>query len=60
MENESGLPQQEPLQTCEANSSSASQDTAHVLWNLKVCYRVCKSPPPASIMNQINPVHTTL
>jgi hypothetical protein len=30
----------------------------HVLWNLKVCYRVCKSPPPASIMNQMNPVQT--
>jgi len=42
----------------EANSHSSSQEIPHLLWDMKVHYRVCKSPPLARILSQMHPVHT--
>jgi hypothetical protein len=42
----------------EANSQSAAQEFANILWNLKVHYKVDKSLPLAPICSHINPVHT--
>ena len=41
----------------EANSSSASQEILRILWNPKVNCRFQNSPPPVSILGQINPAH---
>jgi hypothetical protein len=44
----------------EANSltvHSTSQEIHRLLLNTKVYYRVHNSPPPASILSQMNPIH---
>ena len=41
----------------EANPSSASQKILRILWNTKVRYGIHKSPPPAPILSQNDPVH---
>jgi hypothetical protein len=40
----------------EGNSHSVSQIPCR-LWNTKVHYHVCESPPQAPILSQMNPVH---
>jgi len=42
----------------EANLFSASQEIPHILWNLKVHYRIHTCPPPVSILSQLDPAHT--
>jgi hypothetical protein len=42
---------------CEANSRSGTQEILNILWNLKVYYRIHKSPPLGSIVNPIHKLH---
>ena len=40
----------------EANRFSAGQEIPRIVWNPKIQYHIYKCPPPALILNQINPV----
>jgi hypothetical protein len=42
----------------EANRFATSQEIPRILWNPKVIFRIPESPPPLSILSQLNPVHT--
>ena len=42
----------------EANRFSDSQKIPRILWNTMVHYRIHNCPPPASVLSQIDPVHT--
>jgi hypothetical protein len=43
-----------------AVSCAATRELPKMLWNPKFHYPVHRSPPLVPIMNQINPIHTTL
>jgi hypothetical protein len=51
------LTEQSP--SSEAANCAATQELPSILWNLKIHYRVQKSPLLVPNLNQIDPVHTT-
>jgi hypothetical protein len=44
----------------EANSFSATQEIPRILLNMKVYYRVQKSPSPLPILSQTDPVYAPI
>jgi hypothetical protein len=42
----------------ETANSAATQEFHSILWNLKIYYRVYKSPPTVPTLSQINQIHT--
>ena len=47
----------EHIPPSQATRSLASQEIAHILWNLKIRYHVYNSLPHDPILSQIHPVH---